>query len=466
MDKKKKKGFGVPHTYVLILCVIVAVMVMTYVVPAGAYDRVTDPNTGKSVPDVESFHFVENTPVNPWAMVQAIPKGMTQAAGIAFFVFLIGGAFAMIKATGAIDGGVVRFISLMKKRETLVIPAVMFLFSVLGFSIGAAEELIVFIPIACMISRGFGWDDIVGVAMVSTGACAGFAGGMLNPFTTGIGQGIAELPLYSGAGLRTIGYVFFLAIAVAYVMNYAKKVKADPKNSLLYGMERPDLDVKSIEETPFTTRHKLVLVAFAIGLIVMVWGVMTYGWYTTELGALFLIIGVVAALIGGLNSKDAANAFVAGAKDIVFGALVIGLARAILVILTEGQILDSIVYYASGALEVLPNAVTSVGIFWVNAVINFFIPSGSGQISTMVPIMAPLADILGITRQTAVLAVTYGDAFTNQIVPTSGALLGALGIVNVPYEKWLKYNWKMVAMWIVMGSIMLVVASAINYGPF
>ena len=198
----------------------------------------------------------------------------------------------------------------------------------------------------------------------------------------------------------------------------------------------------------------------------MVWGVMTYGWYTTELGALFLIIGIVCALIGGLTSKEAANAFVAGAKDIVFGAMVIGLARAILVILTEGQILDSVVYYAAGALEVLPKAVTSVGVFWVNAVINFFIPSGSGQISTMVPIMAPLADILGITRQTAVLAVTYGDAFTNQIVPTSGALLGALGIVNVPYEKWLKYNWKMVALWILMGSIMLIVATAINWGPF
>ena len=257
-----------------------------------------------------------------------------------------------------------------------------------------------------------------------------------------------------------------MCVGLYVIMNYAKKVKADPTKSYLHGLERPDLDVKSIEETPFTTRHKLVLVAFAIGLIVMVWGVMTYGWYTTELGALFLIIGVVSILIGGVDTKTGANAFVAGAKDIVFGALVIGLARAILVILTEGQILDSIVYYAAGTLEVLPNAVTSVGIFWVNAVINFFIPSGSGQISTMVPIMAPLADILGITRQTAVLAVTYGDAFTNQIVPTSGALLGALGIVNVPYEKWLKYNWKMVALWIVMGSIMLVVASAINYGPY
>ena len=465
MDKKKKK-FGIPHTYVLILCVIIVVAVMTYIVPAGAYDRVTDPNTGKSVPDVNSFHFVENTPVNPWEMVQAIPKGMTQAASISYFIFVIGGAFAMIKATGAIDGGVVRFIDKMKKRENLVIPAVMFLFSILGFSIGAAEEVIVFIPIACMIARGFGWDDIVGVAMVSTGACIGFAGGMLNPFTTGIGQGIAELPLYSGAGLRTVGYVFFYIIAVVWVMRYAKKVKSNPESSLLYGTERPALDVKSVEETPFTGRHKLVLVAFVIGLCIMVWGVMTYGWYTTELGALFLIIGIVCALIGGLTSKEAANAFVAGAKDIVFGAMVIGLARAILVILTEGQILDSVVYYAAGALEVLPKAVTSVGVFWVNAVINFFIPSGSGQISTMVPIMAPLADILGITRQTAVLAVTYGDAFTNQIVPTSGALLGALGIVNVPYEKWLKYNWKMVALWILMGSIMLIVATAINWGPF
>ena len=466
MDKKKKKGLRVPHTYVLIICMIIFVTVLTYIVPAGLYPRVEDPNTGRNVPDVNAFEFVENTPVGFFEMVQAIPRGMVDAASISFFVFIIGGSFAMIQATGAIDGGVARFIDKMKNSEKLVIPALMTLFSILGFTIGAAEELIVFVPIACMISRGFGWDDIVGVAMVSTGACAGFAGGMLNPFTTGIAQGIAELPLYSGIGFRTIGYFFFLAVAIFYVMRYAAKVKADPSYSVLHGTERPELDVKSVEDTPFTTRQKLVLVAVVIGLGIMVYGVLKHGWYTTEIGATFLLIGVAAIFIAGISTRDAANAFVAGAKDIVFGAIVIGLARAILVILQDGQILDSIVFYASSVLEGLPAQVTSLGVFGVTTGLNFLIPSGSGLTSTVVPIMAPLADVVGITRQTACLAVTYGDAFTNQIIPTSGALLGVLAIVNVPYEKWIKYNWKLAAIWTVMGGIFLVIATTINYGPY
>lgn len=472
MEKSKrkdsrKKGFKVPHTYVLIICMLILATALTYLIPAGAYDRVEDPNTGRNIPDVGTFENLESTPVNFFDMIQSIPKGMVNAASIVFFVFIIGGSFAMIQSTGAIDAGVVKLIDKLKDKEKVIIPVVMFLFSILGFTIGAAEEVIPFIPIAIMIARGFGYDDIVGVAMVSTGAAAGFSGGMLNPFTTGISQGIAELPLYSGILLRTIGYIIFYLIAVLYVMRYAAKVKADPTQSVLYGLKTEKIhEDKSLESLEFTNRHKLTLLAVTIGLGIMIYGVLKHGWYINQISAMFIIIAVAAIFVGGVNTTDAANAFVKGAKEIAFGAIVIGLARSVLVVLEQGKILDSIVFYSASALEALPRQVTSVGIFSITSIINFVIPSGSGLNATLMPIMAPLADVVGITRQTAVLAVTYGDAFTNQIIPTSGALLGALGIANVPYERWIKYNWKLAAIWTIAGTIILIIATTINYGPF
>jgi len=235
---KEKKRFKVPHTFVIIFAIIVLAAVLTYLVPAGVYDRVEDPNTGRKVVDVQSFRYVEKTPVNPWAMINAIPKGMIDAASIIFAVFIVGGAFEMVSATGAIDAVVVRLILRLKNKEKLVIPLLMAIFSILGFTIGAAEEMMAFVPITIMIARGLGYDDIVGVAIASTGAAIGFSGGMLNPYTTGVAQGIAELPLYSGIVFRTIGYVIFYIIAVWYVMRYAAKVKADPTKSVLHGVER------------------------------------------------------------------------------------------------------------------------------------------------------------------------------------------------------------------------------------
>lgn len=472
MSKKAKtsemdisKRFNVPHTYVLIFGVIVLITILTYIVPAGLYEKVLDPNTGRNIVDVNSFKYVENTPVSPFGMIQAIPKGMVNAASIVFFVFIIGGSFTMIQSTGAIDTGVMKAIDKLKNREKFVIPLVMFLFSILGFTIGAAEEVIPFVPITILIARGLGYDDIVGVAMVSTGAAIGFVGGMLNPFTTGIAQGIAELPLYSGIIFRTVGYVFFYIVGVGYVLKYANIIKKDPTKSVLYGIER-DEDTQKVDFGEFSNRHKAVLIAVLIGLGIMIYGVMKQGWYINQLSAIFLVIGIVANFIGGKNANDAAKSFVKGAKDIAFGALVIGLARTILVVMQEGQIMDSIIYMLSVPLKQLPSQVTSVGMFVVNSIINFFIPSGSGQAATMMPIMSPLADVVGITRQTATLSLTYGDAITNQIIPTSGALLGILGLSKVPYERWVKYNWKLVVIWTVMAALLLIVASTIQLGPF
>lgn len=464
--EKKKRRFAVPHTFVILLAVVIFVAILSFIMPAGVYERIEDPNTGRTIVDVTSFHFVDNEPVGPWGVLKAIPTAMSDAASIIFFILILGGSFAMIEKTGAVNTGMSAAIEKLKGRDNVIIPLIMLLMSILGFTIGAAEEVIAFVPIAVMLARGFGYDDVVGVAMVSTGAAVGFAGGMLNPFTTGVAQGIAELPLYSGLGFRIAGYAVFYITSVWYVMRYAKKVKADPKESVLYGVDRGDTSLEQEDYGEFTGQHKLVLLSFVIGLGIMIYGVMEYGWYINEIAAIFLGTGIVCAAIGGLMPSKMAVAFIKGAKGILFGALVVGVARTILIVLQQGVILDSIIYFIAKALESLPTQITAMGMFIANSVINFFIPSGSGQAATMIPIMAPLADVLDITRQTAVLAVTYGDAFSNQIIPTSGALMAVIAMANIPYDKWLKYNWKLVALWSVAGIILIGIADTIKLGPF
>lgn len=463
----KKKKIKVPHTYVILLSVVIIVTIFTYILPAGIYERVQDPNTGRTVVDPASYHFVDRTPVKLFNMVKAVPDGMKATADIIFFIFICGGAFAMIQATGAIDAGVSRAVLALKGKEKLMIPVVMFLFSIMGFSYGAAEEVIVFIPIGIQLARAVGYDDIVGVAMMSTGAAIGFCGGMINPFTVGVAQGIAELPLFSGIGFRIVGYVVLYIIAVFYVMRYANKVKADPKASLVYEQMQKDMAEGNTDKTyEFEARHKIVLLVVAAGFAYMVYGVMKMGWYIVELSTIFISIGVVAGLIGGVTPSKLASAFVLGAKDVTFGALVVGIARAILIVMTQGQIIDTVISALANILSTLPGSATAVGMFWVHSIINFFIPSGSGQASATMPIMTPLADIVGITRQSAVLAFQYGDGFSNQIIPTSAALMGVLGMGKIPYEAWFKYNWRLMVYWTIAGSILVFIAASIKYGPF
>jgi uncharacterized ion transporter superfamily protein YfcC len=468
-ETKKKKFFdiAIPHTYVIIFAVIILATIATWILPAGMYERIKDPNTGRTIVNVTSFHYVTPTPVSLFDMFKAIPIGMQQAANIVFFAFIIGGTFTMIQATGVFDGAISRAIIAVKGREKITIPIVMFLFSIMGFSFGAAEEVIPFVPLTIFLARGLGYDDIVGVALVSTGACVGFAGGMMNPFTTAIAQGIAQLPLYSGMGFRTVGYIIFYVISVWYVMRYAAIIKADATKSLLYDPLKVKSDTAQTYILPeFNAKHKLILAIVVIAFAYMVYGVIQLKWYLTEMAALFVLLSIVTCFIAGMKANEMAKVFVKGAQNIVVGALVIGIARAILVVMTQGKIIDTVIAGLAQGVSQLPVEATAVAMFWGQSVLNFFIPSGSGQAATTMPIMAPLADVIGITRQTAVLAFQYGDAFSNQIIPTSGALLGVLSLGNVPYDKWLKFAWPMVAYWSIAGTVLVWIAAVMKYGPF
>lgn len=452
-----------PHTYAILLFIVILGAALSYVIPAGEYDRQEVDDRVEVVSG--SFHGVEQNPVSFMDLIMAIPTGLNEAADIIFYIFLIGGAFGVIRATGAIEAIIQKVMDNVKRNEMLLIPVIMTVFSILGFTTGMAEETIIFVPIGIMLAVALGYDAMVGTAMVTLGAAAGFTGGMFNPFTVGIAHGIAELPIFSGWGFRTVVYLVVLITGILFVMNYAKKVKKDPKRSLVYEEAQTgqlNFVEGEMEFKKLTKRHIVIVVLFAATIAFNVYGIFAHGWFLTELAANFFAVGIVIGFVGGLKLNAVFDAFIDGMKIVVYGAIIVGFARAILVVLESGLIIDTIIYSMSAALDYIPGAFTAIGMLFVQVIINFFIPSGSGQAMTTMPVMVPISDLQNIPRQVAVLAYQYGDAITNSIIPTSASLMGVLAVAGIPYIKWVKFVWKLVIMWLIIAAIALVVATLIN----
>lgn len=467
----EKKASRVPHTYVIILFIVAIATLATYIVPAGEFEREEHIETGRTVVVDGTYQQVEQDPVGPFGMFQAIPQGMEAGARIIFFILLVGAAFGIIKETGAIEAGIGRVMHKLMGKEVFIIPVSMILFSITGFSIGMAEESIIFVPIGVALARALGFDAITGTAMITLGAASGFIGGMMNPFTVGVAHEIAELPPFSGFGFRSIVYLFVLGFSIFYVMRYAFKVKKNPELSVVYDIEMKEkakakADAKNGENDgglgdlvpEFTKRHLLVFLTIVVGLSFNMYGVFNWDWSIQELTTSFVIMGLTAGLIGGLSLNKVFDSFVAGASTLVFGALIVGFARAILIVLEDGFIIDTIIFTLSNWISILPQSINILGMFIGQLFLNFFIPSGSGQAATTMPIMIPLADLLGLERQAAVLAFQYGDAISNSIIPTSAALMGYLAIAGIPYDRWFKFIWKLIVGWAVIAGIALVVA--------
>ncbi|HCX03761.1 MAG TPA: putative basic amino acid antiporter YfcC [Clostridiales bacterium] len=465
---EKKKFFKVPHTYVILFIVILIMAVLTYIIPAGEFVRVEDPNTGRTVVDPASFHNVDQNPTSFFDLWKSVPNGMKDAAGIIFFIFIVGGSFQIITSTGAIEAIISRIALKLEGKDKLMIPIFLILFSIFGGTIGMAEEAIVFVPIGIALSRALGYDAIVGTAMVTLGAACGFTSGFMNPFTVGVAQGIAELPLFSGIWYRFIILGVMLVITTAYLLRYGAKVKANPEKSIVWELEKEEAHkVIDLSELPeFKSSHYAVLAVLAGGFGIIIYGVFTYGWYITEIASAFLAMGVIGGFAGRMGPSAISKNFVDGAKGIVFGALVVGIARGILIVMQDGFIMDSIIYGLAQAIQNLPKAISVLGMYVTQVVINFFIPSGSGQAAATMPIMTPLADVIEVNRQVAVTAYQFGDGFTNSIIPTSAALMGVLSVAKIDYEKWVKFLWPLMLIWLATGAVFLVVANMINYGPF
>lgn len=452
------------NPFVLMFIVIVIVAVLTYILPAGQYERIE--KDGRSVVDPTSFEFVESTPVGLLEMFSSIHAGMIEGASIILFVFLFGGALGIMQATGALDS-FIKFVAIrFGTKEKLLIPLMVLIFASLGTLIGSAEDALVYIAIIVPMTIALGFDALTGFAIVILGTLAtGFISGITNPFNVGVAQSIAELPMYSGMGLRIALLAVFYVVTVLYIYFHAMKVKRNPELGE-YGKFRREEHGQLDKNFRMSKRHSAALIILLVNFILLVYGVIKLGWYISEIGGLFLLSGIIMGLIGGLTPSKMANGFISGAGDMVSGALIIGVAQTILVIITSGGLLDTILYYAAGLVEQLPPAINAIGMFIVQLFLNFIVPSGSGQAALTMPIMAPLADLMGVTRQTAVLAFQLGDGISNMIFPTSGVLLAGLAVAGISFTKWVKWVFPYLLIQVAVAIIFLIIAQSIKYGPF
>jgi len=458
----KKEHFKTPHTYALLLFIIIFSSVLTYIVPAGEYAR--EEKDGQTLVISGSYEEVSQQGVSFFDIFRAVPEGLLSGGEIVFYIFLVGGAFGIVHKTGAFENGVNKVMQTLGSYKALMIPLTMIIFSILGFSIGLAEETIIFVPIGIIIARTLGYDALTGAAMVILGAASGFIGGMLNPFTVGVAQTVAELPMFSGWGLRTIIYLFILLAAIVTVMLYGRKVKKDKTKSLVYELEQVEGNVETEMDAPrFTKRQAMGLMLIVAAIILNVYGIFTFGWSFNEMSANFLLAGLLAGFIGGLGLNSTFDAMIEGMKDILFGAMIVGFAKGIIVILENGQIIDSIVHGMTTLLTGLPSSIIIIAMFILQFCLNFFIPSGSGQALTTMPLMVPISDLLDINRQITVLAFQYGDAISNVLFPTSAVLMGALAVGKITYTQWLKFAWKLIIIWVIICIIGMSIALMIGY---
>ncbi|RNF39083.1 putative basic amino acid antiporter YfcC [Planococcus salinus] len=464
----RKKGWKsflkIPHVFVLLFLIVLAASVLTYVIPAGEFDRFEDPETGRTLVEAGSYEAVEQDPVGIFEIPGLFITGLNEAADIILFIFVVGGAFQIITATGVFDAVVRKATALLGNKEILVIPLFLILFSIGGFTIGMTVEGMALVPLAIALARSLGYDAITGLSMVLVGVYSGFISGLLNPFNVGVAQGIAELPIYSGLWLRAIILVVLLLAASVYIIRYAQRVKKDPSKSYVVEMEQNSkIDENLLGSSKFQTRHYFVLLSVVLGLGVLVWGVMNRAWYINDIAALFLAMGVVAGLCAKMNPSRIAEEFIEGAKAFTLGALIVGVARAIPVALEEGLIIDSVINGLANMIVMLPAALQVLGVYGAQTVINFFINSGSGQAAATMPIIVPLGDLIGMTRQTGVLTFQLGDGFTNLIFPTGTTLMAYLAASGVPYVKWVKFIWPLILIWFIIGAVFIVIADYIQY---
>ena len=466
--KNFSNGIKVPHTLVIIFSIIILMAIATYIVPGGSYDRVIADVNGQSKTVVlnGSFHYVENEAQGLFSVMQAPISGLEQSAEIIAFLFIVGGAFSLITRTKAIDSAIAKVVSIFKGNELLIIPIIFTLFSLGGATFGMTEEAIPFITILTPLMLALGFDSILAVGISYLGCIVGFATAMLNPFTVGIAQSIAEITLFSGVVYRSILWVITTIVGIIFLMIYARRIKKNPQLSPRYKLDeekRKKLNKSENEEVKFTLSHKIIIASIGVCLAVIIWGVLKQGFWIPEIAAVFLITGIFAGIVGGLKADEMADAFVAGAKDMIGAAMVIGFARAIVIIAENSQIIDTILYGLSSFIGKLPSLLAACVMLPVQMFINFFVISGSGQAALTMPILAPLGDLLDISRQTTVLIFQLGDGFSNAIFPTSGVLMACLGMAGIPYSKWFKWILPLQIILFALGIIFITCAMMIGW---
>lgn len=517
----------IPHTYVIIFAIIIFSAVLTWIVPGGEYARQTKLVNGveRTVIDKASFHYIDSQP-QTWQVFSALFEGFERQAGIIVFILMIGGAFWILNSSKSVDIGIYSFLKYTERLErhkllnklgvnNIIIVLIMLMFSVFGAVFGMSEETIAFIVIIVPLAISMGYDSIVGVSMVFVAAGLGFAGAVLNPFTIGIAQGIADLPLFSGFGYRMFSWLVLNVVGIVWILRYAAKVKKNPKKSLVYETDkywrnRGEVDMDSVElKTPTSSwvifiltfialavfscfypettmkignvsqtlpmvpiatasflilgilslrksMHFFILNLLLFTIVFLIIGVMGYQWYIMEIASLFFAMGILSGIAANYHPNKITAEFLEGARDIMSAALVVGLAGGILVVLENGKIIDTILNSVAGSMAGMGKLGTVSVMYVIQNFINVIIPSGSAKAALTMPVMAPFSDLVNLSRQATVMAFQFGDGFTNMITPTSGVLIGVLGVAKIPYDKWVKWIAPFMLVLIILGWLLLI----------
>ena len=522
----KKREF--PNTYVIIFAIMAICAIATWFVPGGEYAKVGDELV---------YTEVESVP-QTWQVFEALYSGFAKQAGIIVFILVIGGAFWIVNASKSIDIGIISFLGATKKLErspllkkigvnNIVISLIIILFSLFGGVFGMSEETLAFVVVLVPLAISMGYDSIVGVCMVYVAAHVGFAGAFLNPFTVGVAQNMADLPMFSGMGYRLFCWALLTAILIAVVLIYAARIKKDPTRSLVYDSDKYWRDKVSEEgarveyernrssviafvlamaavvaftiaysgdcsikvgESEFAavwllpaaaalfavvslvalrrSYHFFILTLLGFTIVYLIIGVLAFGWYIGEISALFLAFGILCGIAIGLSPNNIVKEFLNGAKDIMSAALVVGFAAGIIIILEDGRIIDSILHSMESGLGESGQMASLSLMYGIQTMINFLIPSATAKAAITIPIMAPFSDLIDLSRQAMVMAFQFGDGFTNMITPTSGVLIAALGMAKIPYTKWVKWVWKFILMLIIVGFLLLIPTVYLNLSGF
>lgn len=456
----QKRGWNI-DSLALIFSFIILAQLLSYVVPQGQFETQPYPdNPDRSMVVAGSYAPVassDEVTMPPWYFLLAITKGLADAQDIIFLIFLVGGVIEILRRSGAIDAALHRAVARLGHSPWILIAGCFAMFSVGSFTIGMGEEYVPLIPIIVTMCLAMRMDAVVAMGMVWVPYGIGWGCAGINPFGVLIAQNIASVPLTSGAAPRFVMMLIMLAVAFHHVYRYAMRVRRDPSASLV-----ASIDYSSGFETPddiqLTRQRIAILVVFALGLIGFVYGAANLHWFISELNAVFLAIGLIAALIARIPAGETSRAFLEGAAKMAAPALIVGFARTIAIVLSDGQIIDTIVQSIAGLLEGMPPDVSAAGMLVVQSITNFFIPSGSGQAFVTMPIMSPLATLTDVPQQTAVLAYQFGDGLTNMIIPTNALVIGALALGRVPYSAWFKFIAPLLAKLLVLAVVFLVLS--------
>ena len=470
----------IPHVFPLLVGVIFLCSILTWVVPSGTYERearqvgpvernVVLPGTYETLPKEISVSGLARGlipeeegdegahPVSFLGFLSAVPRGLEQSADIVFFIFIIGGVFAILDRVGLIPALLEELHQRFGNSAPTLTVVLMVVIAIGGSTLGMGEEFIPMVPLFLMLSKRMGYDRIYGLAMVMLAADVGFAAATTNPFTVNIAQSIAELPLNSAKAFRITFLVCCLLVTILYILRYGAKIKKDPSSSIM-GDDDFEIGTDSFEQVRLERRHVVLMTTCLAIFAFILYSVQELGWWLNEMAGGFLLMGIAAILICRLPVSDATRAFVKGMEGMVVAALVVGFARGIQVVLEDAQVLDTFIYAAAQLLRDFPDVIAAEGMLLFQSSLNFFIPSGSGQAAVTMPLMAPLADVLGLTRQAAVFAFTCGDGFSNTIIPTSGVLMAMLSLAGIPYEKWLRFILPLFCMLMGLAAIFLAIA--------